>query len=175
NLFWRKGYSDTSMADLLDVTALTKGSFYNAFGSKRDLFIQALTRYEQDTRVMLQELSALDSPSTAIQTFFEGLIASTTSDTDKKGCFTVNMLLCITSYDEEIQSIVRRTAQSVETFFKQMIELGRVRGEISEDVSPEKNAKLLFSTMVSIRVLGRGTYDTKSLEILAERALRLIK
>lgn len=174
-LFWKKGYTDSSMADLLKATGLTKGSFYNAFGSKRDLFIETFTRYDKESRAFLQELASMDSPKEAIKTFFEGLIQTSICDQDKKGCFTVNMLICITSYDEEIQKLVRGSVQSVETFLKQMIELGHVRGEIPKHVGAEKTAKLLVSVMVSIRVLGRGTYGPEELKTLAERASSLIE
>ena len=69
-LFWEKGYTDTSMADLLKVTGLSKGSFYNAFGSKHDLFLKALLKYDMENRcIILQELVAMDSPVESIETF----------------------------------------------------------------------------------------------------------
>ncbi len=173
-LFWKKGYTDSSMSELLDTTGLTKGSFYNAFGSKRDLFIQTLMKYDRDSRTALHELTAMDSPNRAIKAFFDNLVDSTISDPDKKGCFTVNLLTNIASYDDEIQAVVRGSVQSVETFLKQMIELGHSRGEISKDVSPEDTAKLLVGTMISIRVLGRGAYDTHELKMLSEHAVSLI-
>lgn len=174
-LFWKKGYTDSSMAELLNVTGLTKGSLYNAFGSKRGLFIESFTKYDKEARASLHELMAMDSPTKAINTFFEGLVHSTVSDEDKKGCFTVNMMICINFYDEEIQKLVRGSVQSVETFFKQIVELGHVRGEIPKHVSAEKTAKLLVSVMVSIRVLGRGIYSPEDLKTLSELAFSLIK
>ena len=173
-LFWKKGYTDTSLAELLETTGLTKGSFYNAFGSKRELFIKTLMKYDRESRATLHELTAMDSPSRAIKAFFDGLAENTISDKDQKGCFVVNTLVCITSYDDETQKIVRGSAQSIETFFKQMIELGHVRGEIPKDVSPELTAKSLFGAMVSIRVLGRGAYHPKELRMLSEHAISLI-
>ena len=173
-LFWKKGYKNTSISDLLDSTGLNRGSFYNAFGSKRNLFILTLMKYDRESRVELDELTLIGSPTKAIEVFFHCLIDKTVSDPDKKGCFTVNTLINITSYDDEIQKIARDSFHSVETFFKQMIKLGHVRGEISKDVSAEKTAISLASLMVSIRVLGRGTYDQKQLKILLNQVLNLI-
>ncbi len=44
-VFWRKGYEATSLADLCDCTGLHKGSLYQTFGSKHDLFMKALKHY----------------------------------------------------------------------------------------------------------------------------------
>lgn len=35
--FWAKGYESTSLADLVEVTGLHKGSLYQAFGDKHTL------------------------------------------------------------------------------------------------------------------------------------------
>ena len=42
--FWERGFAATSLADLMDATGLQKGSIYKAFGSKHELFMQALGR-----------------------------------------------------------------------------------------------------------------------------------
>ena len=48
--FWANGYEATSLADLVSVTGLHKGSLYQAFGDKHSLFIQTLSRYLQNIR-----------------------------------------------------------------------------------------------------------------------------
>ncbi len=42
--FWRQGYRATSMADLLGCMGIQKGSFYATFGSKHEIFVDALSR-----------------------------------------------------------------------------------------------------------------------------------
>ncbi len=44
-LFWRKGYLDTSIDDLVSETGVGRSGLYGTFGGKRDLFFAALTRY----------------------------------------------------------------------------------------------------------------------------------
>ena len=42
--FWRHGYEATSLADLCRYTGLNKGSLYQAFGDKHQLFMKVWYR-----------------------------------------------------------------------------------------------------------------------------------
>ena len=61
NVFWRKGYEGTSLADLTDEMGINRPSLYAAFGNKEALFRRAMERYEQKTASCLR--SALDEPN----------------------------------------------------------------------------------------------------------------
>jgi len=174
-LFWEKGYTDTSMADLLKTTGLTKGSFYNAFGSKYDLFVKALLKYDLENRcIILQELAAMDSPIKSIETFLNSLVDESAEDTNKKGCFIVNTAVDLGSRKDEIRQIIAKGLGEVEAFFKQMIESGQAKKEIPKSVDPQSTAKALMGTVVGIRVLGRGIYDRAALQALTKQSLRLL-
>ena len=43
-VFWHKGYEATSMEDLLSAMDLNRGSLYNTFGDKRQLFLKVIDR-----------------------------------------------------------------------------------------------------------------------------------
>ena len=45
DLFWEKGYANTSMSDLLSRSKVNSGSFYHFFNSKEDLLLAVLDRY----------------------------------------------------------------------------------------------------------------------------------
>ena len=44
-VFWHKGYEATSMEDLLSAMDLNRGSLYDTFGDKRQLFLKVIDRY----------------------------------------------------------------------------------------------------------------------------------
>ncbi|MEK8070049.1 TetR/AcrR family transcriptional regulator [Rhodococcoides navarretei] len=57
--FRSTGYEGTSLDELLRATGLHRGSLYQAFGSKRGLFLAALTRSEWDVDLLLVALLEL--------------------------------------------------------------------------------------------------------------------
>ena len=42
DLFWQKGYNATGLTELLEHMQIQRQSLYNTFGSKHDLFLQAI-------------------------------------------------------------------------------------------------------------------------------------
>lgn len=45
SVFWRHGYANASISDLMDATGLSRSSLYQRFGDKAGLFKESLERY----------------------------------------------------------------------------------------------------------------------------------
>lgn len=174
-VFWEKGFEPASIADLIAGTGITRGSLYNAFGGKEQLFVKALLKYDQDNRrAFLAELEAMDDPRRAIAAVFDGIVAETLADTEKKGCFIVNTASELATHGEEVNRIVHNGIREFEAFFRRSIEVAQARKDIPQRVDPEATAKALLAMVVAIRVLGRGVFDKSALTTIAGQALRLI-
>lgn len=175
-IFWEKGYEPASMADLIAGTGITRGSLYNAFGGKEQLFVKALQKYDKDNRrALLAELEAVDEPRRAIVMLFDRLVAETVADTQKKGCFLVNTASDLAIHGEEVNCLVRNGLRELQAFFRRCIEVGQARQQIPLDLEPEATAKGLMAMVVAIRVLGRGVFDEAGLKAIAEQAHRLLR
>lgn len=175
NVFWAKGYEPASIADLIAGTGVSRGSLYNAFGGKKQLFIKALLKYDQENRrAMLSELEAMDAPKRAIAALFDGIVAETLADNEKKGCFLVNTASELGTHGEDVSRIVSNGLREFEGFLRRSIEVAQARKEVPASVDPEATAKSLFAMIVAIRVLGRGAFDESALNTIADQALRLL-
>jgi TetR/AcrR family transcriptional repressor of nem operon len=174
-VFWEKGYEPASMADLIAGTGISRGSLYNAFGGKEQLFIKALQKYDTDyRRATLAELEAMDDPKRAIATLFENFVADTVADPEKKGCFLVNTASALTAHGDEVNRIVRNGLRELEGFFRRCIEVAQARKQVPATLDPENTAKGLVGMVVAIRVLGRGMFDESALRTVAAQAQRLL-
>ena len=170
-VFWEKGYEATSISNLTESTGINRGSLYNAFGGKRQLFIQSLLKYDLDIRkTTLAELENLDNPTLAFKSLFDLLVQQALDDTQKKGCFLVNTALEFKFHDSHIQSIVTQGFMEFEGFFRHGIEVSQTRGEMPSTLDSQGVAKALLSLVIAIRVLGRGVYDESALRIIADQA-----
>ncbi|PIF37451.1 TetR family transcriptional regulator [Delftia sp. 60] len=88
--FWRRGYEGTSMADLVQALGIASARIYAAFGSKQDLFREAVQRYEAGDggfadRAMAQESRVRD----ALARVLRDAVATYTDDAHPLGCMVV--------------------------------------------------------------------------------------
>ena len=174
-VFWAKGYEAASMADLVAGMGINKGSLYNAFGSKKELFTRALLQYDRDNRqALLTQLEALDDPIVAITKLFDALIAESIADTEKKGCLLVNTALELPNHTDDIREIIGTVIADFEAFFKRQIKLGQKRGVIAKNVKANDTAKSLLSLLFGLRVFARGDFNASGLRAIRRDALRLI-
>jgi TetR/AcrR family transcriptional repressor of nem operon len=175
-VFWAKGFEATSLADLLKEMGINKGSFYNAFGSKKSLFTQSLLKYDREQRrQVLEQLSSLQDPILAINTLFDALVEQSLADVERKGCFLVNTALDLPNHDEDIQKTVKKGLNDFEAFFEQQVRLGISTGAIPDRVNITVTAKGLLTLVVGLRVLARGVFDQASLTAIKTQARDLIK
>ncbi len=74
-VFWSKGYEATSMSDLLAATGINKGSLYNTYKNKKNLFVMGLLKYDRDhLRATMSKLESMSDPVAAIALMFDGMV-----------------------------------------------------------------------------------------------------
>ncbi len=174
-VFWAKGYEGTSIADLVDRMGINKGSLYNAFGSKHELFTKALLKYDRDHRQKrFAKLQELDDPIKVVSTMFDILIEEGSADKERKGCLLFNTVLELPNHSQEIRETVDAIIRGIETFFIRQIKLGQQRGDIAKTLNPKETAKSLIALIVGFRILSRGAYTVKELKTVKDAALKLI-
>ncbi len=174
-LFWEKGYAATSISDITAATGIKRGSLYNAFHGKEDLFLQALLKYDNERRrKVLRQLESLDDPREAIYRFFDRIVETSLSDPHRRGCMLVNTSLDYAQHTEAAREVVTAAFKELTDFFERLIARGQTRGDIPETVEPVATANALLSFLVGIRVLGRGVVEQAALEQMADSAKSLI-
>ncbi|MBL4673998.1 MAG: TetR/AcrR family transcriptional regulator [Arenicella sp.] len=174
HVFWQKGFDSTSIADLIENTGLNRGSLYNAYGGKQQLFVKVLLNYDETRLQALASLEALDDPNKAISTFFDNIVSMSVADPNRKGCFLFNTALDVYAHDQQVRQIVTNGVAQIEAFLRRSIEVGQVRGSIRSDLIPTDTAKTLLALALAIRVLSRGVFNDEALKTIADQAKQLV-
>lgn len=174
-LFWSKGYEATSMDDLLKCMDINRGSFYATFGSKQDLYLDVLRRYEQHYRCgVLEHLRTELAPREAIQALFEAVRKEASGAKGTRGCFLANATMELAASDKSVAKIVRDAFSQTEAFFRAMIVEGQASGTIPVSVDPDVVARSLLGLLLGMRVLARSGSPSPVLESIVQQVKELL-
>jgi len=117
--FWLKGYSETSMADLLSAMSISRSTFYNNFGDKRQLFKQCLESYgQQATQIITMTLFSEQSTGLgAIHKFLNLVLLAPSDELSSRGCLLVNTIAETARVDIELNELAKKLIKSVKNGF----------------------------------------------------------
>jgi TetR/AcrR family transcriptional repressor of nem operon len=174
-VFWRKGYATTSPRDLLEAIGIGKGSLYNTFGSKHQLFMRALYRYrELVTSQLLQTLEGPEPVKDRLRAALESLVEIDMADPARRGCLAINTAVELAGTDEEATAVVRRILDREEEALRAAIEEGRRSGELGEDLDAAAVASMLVGTIAGLRVLAKTAQSPQRLHRIIDATLDLL-
>ncbi len=174
-VFWHNGYEVTSMQDLLDAMGINRGSFYDTFKSKKDLYIKVLKRYDAQARdVMFKAARNIDSPSEAILFIFRETVDLALKSPDRAGCFLANSALDMAPRDGEAGKVVRDAFSNIRNVLRMLIEEAKEKGEIRPETDAKELASTLLSLLLGLKVLARAAPDKEVLEANVAQVERII-
>lgn len=176
--FWQKGYSQTSIPNLVSATKLNPGSIYAAFDSKEGLFLESMEFYGNRSLANLKNyINDAETPATGIENFFRALIAKT-EDKNDMGCLVVNTLLEMSSHNATIQAHANKHLNAIETELCKALEKAKAADELIPHVEPTTLAKYLMVNIWGLRVLaktGTMTHQPQYKDEVLEQILRFFK
>jgi len=175
-VFWKNGFTQTSIEDLVEGTNVGAQSLYNTFGNKRDIFTQALNLYLSTiTKATLEQTKNTKSAIEGICAVFP-LPSNIITLNQPLGC-----LIVMSSFETdknkttEIEAIIDKQRSQAIAAFKQALKRGQKDGEINSslDVLPTATllTTLLQGTQCNIRY-GATDKDIKQLRKSIRQILR---
>ncbi|MGW2707549.1 TetR/AcrR family transcriptional regulator [Streptomyces sp. NPDC001356] len=175
-LFWRRGYEATSMADLVGHLGIGKASLYATFGSKHELYLRALDRYGQtQDPVLTRELSRPGPVLPAVRGLVRRFAAEAAAEaTREQGCLVTNTAVELAPHDREAARRVERSWDTVETLLHSALVRAQGRGELAGDRDPLTLARMLLVLLQGLRVVGKASTDPARVRDAAEQALALL-
>ncbi|MGW0550149.1 TetR/AcrR family transcriptional regulator [Streptomyces altiplanensis] len=175
-LFWRRGYEATSMADLVEHLGIGRASIYATFGNKHELYLKALDRYAASHNPRL--LGELSQPGPALPAVRALLrrFASESASGEKRltGCFITNTAAELAPHDDSAARRVEVNWEHLETLLHSALVRARAQGELPEDRDPRALARMLLVLMQGLRVVGKASSDPARVRDAAEQALALL-
>jgi TetR/AcrR family transcriptional repressor of nem operon len=173
-LFWARGYSATSLPDLLAVMGIARSSFYASFGNKRDLFAQCLELFGDRTLAIVEADAKRLPPKDLPRAFFAATVLDVSQRRVKQGCMLVNTVLELADVDPELNQLAARKLSAIETAFASAFALAQGNGELETVRSPEELASLVMTINFGLRVQSRQNQSLQELKPIVENSLSML-
>ena len=172
DLFSSKGYSDTSMDDIVRATGVSRYGLYGTFGNKRELFEQALDRYAEGMgKQSFLRLLEPDASLAHIRRIFDERVADMCCTQESKGCLFIHTAMQLAPDDEELQGVLKKFMKRMSKAFAVGLESAKQKGEARADLDVEAAGELLTSTMFGLAVLGRTGFGKEALDGIVDSTM----
>ena len=143
-LFWEKGYEETSLADLTDRLGIGKGSFYATFKSKEALFNRCIEQYTEANFPFLdQELNKQKDFRQALKNLLEAYVEGLLKGDNRKGCLMANSCSLVHDGDSIVGDRIAQHYQRIEANFMTYLKHNGLS---------DKRAKAVSSTIITFLI-----------------------
>lgn len=174
--FWTQGYQATSTADLCASTGLGRGSLYNAFGGKHQLYLASLRKYAEAG--FADQLQTLRQPKPARERLRELMLLVIDTDLDdptRRGCMAINAAIDAAGRDESVARATKHQFDLLEGALCEVIQEGQRDGEFRTDRDALRMARAVQSSYYGLRVLTRVSTDRDALLDVVEGTLASLR
>jgi TetR/AcrR family transcriptional repressor of nem operon len=174
-VFWRKGYENTSLQDLLDAMKISKSSLYQAFGNKQALFERCMTRYGDLMIGQLHDaLASAPSGLGFIRQFLESVLSEARGECEARGCLVLNTANEFARRDPAIAEAVAQGLGRFHSVMLAAVRRAQLEGDIASDRDAVMLANYLVSSMSGIKTLSKAGADEASLQGTIELVLKAL-
>ena len=169
--FRKNGFGATTTDDLRLAMGIGRQSFYDTFKGKREIYLEALRKYNSDRVLGFFEIFRKSgSPLKAL----EGMLTSISIESPKDrtlACLGVSSICEFGASDAEVSSINDATASSIKSVLGKLILEAKNKKEIRSSLDPKETALYLLSVFSGMRVSARAGASPEELNAITAIAI----
>lgn len=168
NLFWEKGFFNTSIEDIIEITGFNRAAIYKYFGGKEELFIAMLKRYRnQITPFLTAPLQDQDKGIEGIKEFFTQIIHLHAANNLSRGCFLITTASEIPSHNEKIALLIKDFLDYLRRLFHNLLKTTLIYSKNRQtkiDIDINSTADFLVGNVFGLMTLCRSQAPTQVFE-----------
>lgn len=169
--FWKHGYEASGITQLLEYMGIPRQSFYNTFGSKEELLLEAIDAYGNMVRLILDDVCKDElSPFEKIDRLFilwEGM--------DSSGCFFGNCVAEIGTTHDKVAERMATQLRSMQKIFAAIFQEAIERGDLPADRDATVMATTMLTYAQGLALFNKTTLDREQIHGATEIMKRSLK
>ena len=164
-VFWKNGYSGTSLRDLLKAIGIGEGSFYNTLKSKKQLYLKCLKHYN-DT-VGRRRAEALFSPSSAkegVRGLFRTVLDDLDDPRNPRDCLLARSVSSDVLADRDLRKFVQTDIAALVGALSNRLRSAKDTGELPSEFDAEGVAQIISTWLQGLIRTALLSHDRSQLE-----------
>lgn len=166
--FWRLGYEGASITDLTDAMGVTTPSLYTAFGSKAELYKEALDRYRALTSPASNALTEEPTAKAAFARLLRETAAAFSDPENPPGCMISTAVLTCAEENAGVADYARALRDNALETYQSRIEKGMTDGDLPGTADARKLARFYGAVVQGMSVQAQDGADHATLLSIAE-------
>jgi TetR/AcrR family transcriptional repressor of nem operon len=155
-LFSLKGFTSTSIQDILAAANTSKGGFYNHFSSKEDLFYQVLDEARKIWRNrnlsgLKQAESSLEKVTLLLRNYKDLYLKD--ADNFPGGCVFIILSVELSDQIPHLSKEIEKGFIGLKNLYKRFLDEGKESGELNENVDTGAITEMIFNSMLGASVI----------------------
>ncbi|TDQ32759.1 TetR/AcrR family transcriptional regulator [Zeaxanthinibacter enoshimensis] len=155
DLFYRNGYFNTSIDDILKALNLSKGAFYYHFESKEDFFISIIQNLvvQKFYSHMIEPIEGQQDPLNIILKTLEDSLETAEHNQFDQGFMLTNFIAEFNGKNPEVMKYLKDIFQIWEVNLVSLLQKGKSDGFIARHVDSEGVATYVIASYTGIRTM----------------------
>jgi AcrR family transcriptional regulator len=174
--FWRRGYEGVSMNDLVSILGLASSRIYAAFGSKENLFREAVALYRNsEGGESVRALRAAPTVREGIEAMLRKAIVTYTQSGRPRGCMVVTAATNCSSENEAIMKWLAECRRERNRAILDRLDAALAKGELVARADTHALADYFGAVMSGLSVQARDGLSRDRLLALVPTAIAALK
>ena len=175
-LFRERGYHDTGINEILKNCQISKGVFYNYFGSKEDFLLQTVAYYSERLNAFVESNTTDSSrpPLERLRALYEGLMDIAEAEDCQKGCLVYNLSFEVAGKNDTIASVLDARFERWVEMVAACIEEGQMDGTITASQPAHQLASVLHTSINGAYGRVKAQRSTEPMRQIMETMLAIL-
>lgn len=154
-LFYKKGYYNTSVDDILKTLSLSKGAFYYHFQSKEDFFISIVQNLivRKVYSMLIEPIEGKENPFIVIEQCLDNALETAEHNEMDFGFILSNFMTEFNGRNEAISRYLADIYRVWEVNLVSILQKGKTDGYVARHVDSDGVASFVISSYFGIRTL----------------------
>lgn len=164
NLFWRKGFLAVSAKDLASAMGIQRSSFYNSFGSREKVFIEALNLYVTLTPdVPLSKVEPGQPVIPVLVSVMRNICQIRAADPEARGCLVCNSIAELVGVEKTLEPKLEEAVNARVKLLERLLSQAVQQGEIEPLSDVTSAARAFVAFLIGINTVSKVIRDERQL------------